>query len=86
MERRSAFVKKYVVRTPKTSGKVVKKVTVPKKGKWAPKRGKVTIKGTKLTYTLKKGITPAKVKDRFHYTVTDTHGKRATGTVIVTHD
>jgi hypothetical protein len=84
--RRSAFVKKYVVRTPKTSGKVVKKVTVPKKGKWAPKRGKVTIKGTKLTYTLKKGVNPAKVKDRFRYTVTDTHGKKATGTVIVTHN
>jgi hypothetical protein len=85
-KRRSAFVKKYVVRTPKTSGKVVKRVTVPKKGKWAPKRGKVTIKGTKLTYTLKKGVSPAKVKDRFHYTVTDTHGKKATGTVIVTHN
>jgi hypothetical protein len=85
-KRRSAFVKKYVVRTPKTSGKVVKKVTVPKKGKWAPKRGKVKIKGTKLTYTLKKGVNPAKVKDRFHYTVTDTHGKKATGIVIVTHD
>jgi hypothetical protein len=78
--RRSVFVKKFVVRTPKISGKVVKKVTVPKKGKWAPKRGKVKIKGTRLTYTLKKG---KRRTDRFHYTVTDTAGKKATGTVIV---
>jgi hypothetical protein len=84
-KRRSAFVKKYVVRTPKASGQVVKRVTVPKKGKWAPKRGKVTIKGTKLTYTLKKGVDPGKVQDRFHYTATDTHGKKVTGNVIVTH-
>lgn len=85
-KRRFAFVKKFVVRTPKISGKVVKRVTVPKKGKWAPKRGKVKIKGTRLTYTLKKGVNPAKVKDRFHYTITDTHGKKATGRVIVTHN
>jgi hypothetical protein len=84
-KRRSAFVKKYVVRTPKASGQVVKRVTVPKKGKWAPKRGKVTVKGTKLTYTLKKGVDPGKVKDRFHYTATDTRGKKVTGTVIVSH-
>jgi hypothetical protein len=79
-KRRSVFVKKFVVRTPKKSGTVVKKVTVPKKGKWAPRRGRVKIKGTRLTYTLKKG---KRRTDRFHYTVTDTVGKKATGTVIV---
>jgi hypothetical protein len=74
-----------VVRTPSISGKVVRKVSVPKKGKWAPKRGKVKIRGTRLTYTLKKGVSPGKVRDRFHYTIVDTHGKKVTGTVIVSH-
>lgn len=74
------YVKKHVTRTPKGTGNLVKKVTVPKKGKWAPKRGKVKIKGTRLTYTLKKG---KQAKDTFHYTVTDPAGKKATGTVIV---
>jgi hypothetical protein len=84
--RRSVFVKKFVVRTPKISGIVVKKVTVPKKGKYAPKRGKVKIKGTRLTYTLRKSVNARKAKDRFHYTAIDTHGKKVTGTVVVTHD
>jgi hypothetical protein len=74
------YVKKHVTRTPKGTGNLVKKVTVPKKGKWAPKRGKVKIRGTRLTYTLKKG---RQAKDRFHYTITDPSGKKATGTVIV---
>jgi hypothetical protein len=78
--RQFRYVKKYVVRTPKISGKVVKKVTVPKKGKYAPRRGKVKIKGTRLTYTVKKGLQP---KDRFHYTVVDTNGKKATGFVVI---
>jgi hypothetical protein len=79
-KRSFVYVKKHVVRTPRASGNFLKKVTVPRKGKWAPKRGKVKIKGTRLTYTLKKG---KKAKDRFHYTVTDRFGKKATGTVIV---
>jgi hypothetical protein len=74
------YIKKHVTRTPKGTGNLVKKVTVPKKGKWAPKRGTVKIKGTRLTYTLKKG---KKAKDTFHYTITDPSGKKATGTVIV---
>jgi hypothetical protein len=75
------YVKKFVTRTPKTTGKlVVKKVTVPKKGKYAPKRGKVKIKGTRLTYTLPKG---KQAKDRFHYTVIDPSGKKTTGFVII---
>jgi hypothetical protein len=78
-KQRFAFVKRFVVRTPKISGKVVNMVTVPKKGKWAPKRGTVKIKGTRLTYTLKKGVDAGTVKDRFHYTITDTHGRKATG-------
>jgi hypothetical protein len=59
---------------------VVTKVTVPKKGKWHPKYGTVRIKGTRLTYTVKTG---KRRTDRFHYTVTDTAGKKVTGTVIV---
>jgi len=78
--RRFVFVKKFVVRTPKISGKVVNRVTVPKKGKWRPKYGIVKIRGTRLTYSVKKG---KRRTDRFHYTVTDTAGKKATGTVIV---
>ena len=78
--RRFVYVKRFVVRTPSVAGKVVKKVTVPRRGKWAPKRGNVTIKGTRLTYTVKTG---KRRTDRFHYTVTDTAGKKATGTVIV---
>jgi hypothetical protein len=74
------YVKKFVSRTPKGRGKLVQKVTVPKKGRFAPKRGKVKIRGTRLTYTLKKG---RRAKDRFHYTVIDPSGKKATGTVIV---
>jgi Big-like domain-containing protein len=81
--RQFRYVKKFVVRTPKVSGKVVKKVSVPKKGKYAPKRGTVKIKGTRLTYTLKKRFKTRQAKDRFHYTVTDTHGKKATGTIVV---
>jgi hypothetical protein len=81
--RQFRYVKKFVVRTPKISGKVVKKVSVPKKGKYAPKRGVVKIKGTRLTYTLKKRFKTRQAKDRFRYTVTDTHGKKATGTVVV---
>jgi hypothetical protein len=75
------YVKKFVTRTPKATGNLVRKVTVPKKGKYAPKRGKVKIKGTRLTYTLPKG---KKAKDRFHYTVVDRAGKKATGFVVVT--
>jgi hypothetical protein len=81
--RQFRYVKKFVVRTPKISGKVVKKVSVPKKGKYAPKRGVVKIKGTRLTYTLKKRFKTRQAKDRFRYTVTDTHGKKATGTIVV---
>jgi Bacterial Ig domain len=73
------YVKKYVTRSPKGT-KVIKKVTVPKKGKNAPKRGTVKIKGTRLTYTLKRG---KQAKDRFRYTVRDAAGKKATGIVIV---
>jgi hypothetical protein len=73
------YVKKYVTRTPSGS-KVIRKVTVPKKGKYAPKRGRVKITGTRLTYTLKRGST---ARDRFRYTVTDASGKKASGTVIV---
>jgi hypothetical protein len=62
------------------SGKIVKKVTVPRKGKKAPKRGRVRIKGTQLIYTVRKG--PRRT-DRFGYTVTDTAGKKVNGKVIV---
>jgi hypothetical protein len=79
-KRRTVFVKRYVIRTPKISGKVVKKVTVPKRGKYRPKRGKVRIKGTRLIYTVKKG---KRRTDRFRYTITDTVGKKATGNVVV---
>jgi hypothetical protein len=73
------YVKRFVTRTPNGST-VIKKVTVPKKGRYAPKHGTVRIRGTRLVYTLKRG---RKAHDRFHYTVTDASGKRATGTVIV---
>jgi hypothetical protein len=79
-KRRTVFVKRFVVRTPNITGRVVRKVTVPKKGKNAPKRGKVRIKGTRLIYTVKMG---KRRTDRFRYTITDTAGKKATGKVVV---
>jgi hypothetical protein len=73
-------VRNKVTRTPRGTGKVVRKLTIAKKGKTAPRRGKVTVKGTRFTYILKKGKRPV---DRFRYTVTDAAGKKVTGTVTV---
>jgi Bacterial Ig domain len=73
-------VRTKVTRTPKGTGKVARKLKIAKKGKTAPKRGKVTVKGTKFTYVLKKG---KKAVDNFRYTVTDANGKKVTGKVTV---
>jgi hypothetical protein len=80
--RRTWDVRRWVTRTPKQSGKLVKKLTVPKKGRFAAKKGRVRVKGTRLVYTRKKGKRGK--RDTFHYTVTDASGKKATGKVIVT--